>query len=670
MIPEIGHYALILALVMAVVQGTVPLIGAWRRDATWMALARPAVAGQFLFVSLAFGCLMYAYVVSDFSVANVAQNSHSAKPLLYKYTAVWGNHEGSMLLWVWILALYGIAVAVFGSNLPPQMRARVLAIQGLVGVGFLLFSLGTSNPFLRLDPAPLDGRDLNPLLQDPGLAFHPPLLYFGYVGLSMAFSFAIAALIEGRVDPAWARWVRPWTLASWTALTGGIVLGSWWAYYELGWGGFWFWDPVENASFMPWLMATALLHSAIVAEKRDALKSWTVLLAILAFSLSLLGTFLVRSGVLTSVHSFASDPARGVYILIFLFIVVGGSLALYAWRAPALKAGGTFRPISREGTLVLNNLLLVTGCATVLIGTLYPLVLDVVTGAKVSVGPPFFGATFVPLMVPLVLLTAAGPLMAWKRADLPGVVSRLAVAFVAAAAIVILVFALQGGPWGAVLGLAIAAWLFVGVLAEFAARVRLFRLPLAESARRALRLPRAAWGMSLAHAGLAIIIAGLVGASSWRTESVQVMRVGETVEIGGYSLLMTGVGEVQGPNYVAEQAEFRIERNGALVALLYPEKRFYPVQGTPTTEAAIHTTWLADLYVVIGDPAESGGIATRIYYNPLVPWIWLGALVMMVGGAVSLSDRRHRIGAPARRRASASSAGRPAAQGAGTAGSA
>ena len=473
MIPEIGHYALILALVLAFMQAVFPLLGAWRREAGWIASAVPAACAQFLFVSLAIGCLMHAFVVSDFSVATVAANSHSAKPLLYKFTGVWGNHEGSLLLWVWILAVYGLAVAVFGRNLPPSFRALVLGVQALVGLGFLVFLVATSNPFLRLDPAPLDGRDLNPLLQDPGLAFHPPLLYLGYVGLSLTFSFAVAALIEGRVEPAWARWVRPWTLFSWCALTAGIALGSWWAYYELGWGGFWFWDPVENASFMPWLAATALLHSAVVAEKRDALKSWTVLLAILAFSLSLLGTFLVRSGVLTSVHSFANDPLRGVYILAFLVIVVGGSLTLYAWRAPAMTAGSSFRVASREGALLVNNLLLALGCATVFIGTLYPLVLDAVSGEKVSVGPPFFESTFAIVSIPLLLVMAAGPLMAWKRAGFGALIVRLSAPAAAAVAVAGLVLALRGGPWGAAVGMALAAWLVGGVLVEFAERIRL-----------------------------------------------------------------------------------------------------------------------------------------------------------------------------------------------------
>ena len=653
MIPEIGHFALILALAMALVQAAAPplgaRLGARLGDGGLTALARPAAAAQFVFLSVALGCLMHGFVVSDFSVVTVADNSHSAKPLLYKITGTWGNHEGSMLLWVWILAAYGAMVAAFGRNLPPSFRARVLGVQALIGLGFLVFIVATSNPFLRLDPAPFNGGDLNPLLQDPGLAFHPPLLYLGYVGLSTAFSFAVAALIEGRVDAAWARWVRPWTLLSWCALTAGIALGSWWAYYELGWGGFWFWDPVENASFMPWLMATALLHSSIVAEKRDSLKSWTVLLAILGFSLSLLGTFLVRSGVLTSVHSFASDPSRGVYILVFLVIVVGGSLTLYAWRAPGMRAGGSFRPLSRESSLLVNNLLLAVGCATVFIGTLYPLILDALADEKVSVGPPFFESTFVPLMIPLLLMMAAGPLMAWKRAGAAAVLRRLALALLAGAAVAAAVAASGGGPWGAVLGMALAGWVAAGVLTEVAERVRLFRVPLAESARRALGLPRAAWAMSIAHLGVAVLVVGTVGAGNWQTEREQVLRPGDSLALAGYDFALLGVGDVPGPNYVARRGQVRVTQDGEEIALLLPERRHYPVQDTWTTEAAIHTTWLADLYVVVGEDAPGGGTAIRVHHNPLVPWIWIGALTMVAGGAVSLTDRRHRIGAPARR---------------------
>ena len=657
MIPEIGHYALILALFAALIQGTLPLAGAHRGDVAWMALARPAAGIQFIFILTAFLALMHAYVTSDFSVLNVVNNSHSAKPLLYKISGVWGNHEGSMVLWMLILSLFGCAVALFGGNLPPTLRARVLAVQGLIGTGFLLFMLFTSNPFERVFPAPLDGNDLNPLLQDPGLAFHPPFLYLGYVGFSMAFSFAIAALIEGRVDAAWARWVRPWTLVAWCSLTLGIALGSWWAYYELGWGGWWFWDPVENASFMPWLAGTALLHSATVAEKRDALKSWTILLAIITFSLSLIGTFLVRSGVLTSVHTFAQDPTRGLFILGLLIIAIGGSLTLYALRAPAMKAGGLFAPISREGSLVLNNLLLMTAAATVFLGTLYPLVLDAVGGGTVSVGPPYFTATFVPLMVPMIVLMAIAPMLAWKRGDLAGAFTRLRLAAAVVVVIALGTWYLKSeGPILAVLGLALAGWLFTGTLIEFSGRLKLFRISMRESLRRAAHLPRATYGMTIAHAGIAIVVAGITASSAWQTEKIQVLRPGETVEVAGYIFTFEGTQELQGPNYTIERGTFQVSRDGAPIARLFPERRFYPVQGRQTTEAAIYTTWFADLYAVIGDADGEDGRVTRLYHNPLVPWIWVGAVVMAMGGAVSLSDRRHRVGAPARRRAAAASA--------------
>ncbi len=651
MIPEIGHFALVLALMVSIVQGSVPFAGAARGATRWMDLARPAAYLQLLFVATAFLALMYAYVVSDFTVSNVVRNSHSLKPMLYKVTGVWGNHEGSMLLWVLILATFGAAVAAFGRNLPPTLRARVLSVQAWIAIGFLTFTLFTSNPFARVFPPPADGQDLNPLLQDPGLAFHPPMLYMGYVGFSMAFSFAVAALIEGRVDAAWARWVRPWTLAAWCFLTVGIALGSWWAYYELGWGGWWFWDPVENASFMPWLVGTALLHSAIVVEKRDALKTWTILLAILTFSLSLIGTFIVRSGVISSVHSFASDPQRGLFILLLLFVTIGGSLLLFALRAPVLKAGGLFAPISREGALVLNNLLLSTACATVFLGTLYPLFLEALTGDKVSVGPPFYDKTFVPIMVPLVAAMALGPLLSWKRADLAGVLGRLRLAFAAAALAALLALYLQGGPVLTVLAMGLAAWLFAGALVEWAGRIRLFRAPLGDSLRRARHLPRAAHGTALAHAGLAIAIAGMVGATNWKAEEVRTMRPGESVELAGYAYRFDGVEQVEGPNYSADKATFTVStRDGDFVTRLFPEKRLYPVQRMPTTEAAIHTTGMADLYAVIGDADGQGGWTVRIFHQPMIPWMWAGALVMILGGAVSLSDRRLRVGAPARRR--------------------
>jgi cytochrome c-type biogenesis protein CcmF len=663
MIPELGHYALVLALFVALVQSVVPLVGAATGNATWMAVARPAAIGQLLLILVAYAALTWAYVVSDFSVSNVVQNSHSLKPMLYKVSGVWGNHEGSMVLWGLMLAGFGAAVALFGRNLPPTLRARVLSIQGLIGVGFLLFVLITSNPFIRVIPAPLDGNDLNPLLQDPGLAFHPPFLYAGYVGFSMAFSFAIAALIEGRVDPAWARWVRPWTLLAWAALTLGIAMGSWWAYYELGWGGWWFWDPVENASLMPWLAGTALLHSATVVEKRDALKSWTILLAIITFSLSLMGTFLVRSGVLTSVHAFAVDPARGVFILGLLIAATGGSLLLYSVRAPSLKAGGLFAPISREGSLVLNNLLLSTATATVFIGTLYPLFLDVLELGKVSVGPPFFNATFLPLAMPMVVAMVVSPFLAWKRGDLGGALARLwsaglaTLVVIAAAAYV----TAGKGPILALAGIGLAAWAFFGSLAELAERIRLFRIPLKDSFNRAIHLPRSAWGMTLAHAFLGMSIAGMTGTSAWQTEAIRSMQPGDSAEVAGYHIHFDRIGHHEGPNFSADQGRFTVTKDGRHIAVLTPERRFYPVSRMTTTEAAIHTTWMSDVYVALGDPTQNGAAWTvRMYHHPLVPWIWIGAIGMALGGMVSLSDRRFRIGAPERRRAAARPAVQPA----------
>jgi cytochrome c-type biogenesis protein CcmF len=649
MITEIGHFALVLALCVALLQAVLPLYGAARGDGALIAWARPAALAQFLFVALAFFALMHAYAVSDFSLANVAANSNSTKPLLYKLTGVWSNHEGSMLLWVFILALFGAAVALFGQNLPPALRARVLAVQAMIGVGFLLFILFTSNPFLRLWPVPADGMGLNPILQDRGLAFHPPCLYLGYVGFSISFCFAIAALIEGRVDPAWARWVRPWTLAAWCALTVGIAMGSWWAYYTLGWGGWWFWDPVENASFMPWLVGTALLHSAVVVEKREALKTWTILLAIIAFSLSLVGTFLVRSGVLTSVHAFASDPMRGVVILLLLSLYTGGALLLFAWRAPQLQGGGLFAPISREGGLLLNNLLLTTAAATVFLGTLYPLLLDVVAHQKVSVGPPFYNMTFVPIMVPLLIAMAVGPLLPWKRGDLLGALSRLKLAFVVTAAAALVTLAATGArSIGAACGLALAAWLFAATLTELAERIRLVAEPRG-ALRRALHLPRATWGMTLAHAGMAVVIAGITGSNAWTEERIVDARPGDRIALAGYTVVLDAVNEVSGPDYTATRADMRLLRDDREIAVLNPEKRFFPVENGSATGVAIRTNLLSDVYAVIGDPDGKGGYTLRLYWNPLVPWIWLGAAAMALGGIVSLTDRRHRVGAPARR---------------------
>ncbi len=648
MIVELGHFALILGLMVALFQATVPLVGAARGDRQWMAFAGPAAMTQALLAIASFSALTYAYVVSDFSVLNVAANSHSQKPMLYKISGVWGNHEGSMMLWVLILALYGLAVAVFGRNLPPSLKARVLGIQALIALGFYLFILYTSNPFERVFPPPMDGRGLNPLLQDPGLAFHPPLLYLGYVGFSIAFSFAIAALIEGRVDAAWARWVRPWTLAAWGSLTGGIVLGSWWAYYELGWGGWWFWDPVENASFMPWLVGTALLHSSIVVEKRNTLKGWTIFLSIVAFSFSLLGTFIVRSGVLSSVHSFASDPARGVFILALLLIVVGGSFTLFAIRGPQLKSGGLFQPVSREGSLLLNNLLMTVAAAAVLLGTLYPLFLDAVGGGKVSVGAPFFNAVFIPLMVPAIVVMAIGPLLAWKRGDLGRALKQLVVALVAVVVVMVVnIVLVERASILSVMGIGLGAWLIVGTLVEIGVRTKLFKVGFGQSLRRLVNIPRSAWGMTLAHAGLGVAVLGMVGSTVWSLESIQVMKPGENVEVAGYTYTFRGVRQVQGPNYVATVGAMEVTDNGRPYTVLYPENRVYPVQGRPTTEAAIETTLAADLYVALGNKDEdTGGYVVRIYHKPLVLWLWVGSLMLVLGSLVSLSDRRHRIGAP------------------------
>tara|TARA_R110002110_G_scaffold415612_2_gene651706 strand:+ start:166123 stop:168153 length:2031 start_codon:yes stop_codon:yes gene_type:complete len=655
MIAEIGQYVLIVALVLAAVQAVLPLWGAARGAAGLMAVGDRTAVAQVVALMIAFGALTHGFVTSDFSLAVVYQNSHSLKPMFYKITGVWGNHEGSMLLWVLVLALFSAAVAIFGRNLPPTLKARVLSIQAMIGFAFLAFIIFTSNPFARLSPAPFDGTGLNPLLQDPGLAFHPPLLYLGYVGFSMAFSFAVAALIEGRVDAAWARWVRPWTLAAWTFLTAGIALGSWWAYYELGWGGWWFWDPVENASFMPWLFGTALLHSSIVVEKRDALKSWTILLAILTFSMSLLGTFLVRSGVLTSVHAFATDPERGVFILAILALTIGGALTLFAVRAPGMKGGGLFAPVSREGALVVNNMVLTVAAATVLLGTLYPLILEALSGgeSRVSVGPPFFNATFAPIMVPLVLLMALGPLMAWKRGNMRTASRKLVPAGIAALLAIVATFVLvPDGPALAPFAMGLAAWLGVGTVAEWGDRIKLFSSHPADALRRLSGLPRSASGMTLAHLGLAILIVGITGSSAWRAELVTTLVPGETVEGVGYAVTLESVTEGLGPNYSFERGTLLISKDDTPVATLVTERRFFPVANQTTTEAGIHTRWLSDLYGVIGErgrtPGTSNAWTVRFFVNPLVPWIWLGSLVMVLGGFLSLSDRRHRVGAPRR----------------------
>ena len=644
MIIEIGHFALILALCVALCQASIPLFGVARGNYGAMLVGTTGALAQFLLVGIAMLALMHAYVTSDFSVINVIENSHTDKPLLYKITGVWGNHEGSMLLWVFMLALCGAAVASFSNNLPPALRALVLSVQGMIAVGFLSFILLTSNPFLRTATPPANGQGLNPVLQDPGLAFHPPFLYLGYVGFSVSFAFAVAALIEGRVDAAWARWVRPWALASWCALTVGIALGSWWAYYTLGWGGWWFWDPVENASLMPWLAGTALIHSSIVVEKRNALKSWTILLAIITFSLSLVGTFLVRSGVLSSVHAFAVDPARGMFILLLLMVAIGGSLLLFALRAPALQPGGVFAPISREGALVLNNLLLATAAATVFLGTLYPLFLDVMGGDKLTVGAPFFNKTFGPLMVPVLLAMVVGPMLAWKRGDLAAVMQRLWLAFAGALAAAVLAYVLAGGSHVlALLGLGLAGWTGTGVLVEWADRVQLFRTGLGNSWRRALGMPRAAHGMTLAHFGLAITVAG-ISATAFDIELIDTVKIGGTLPLGQYQITLEKVEQQQGPNYIADNATIVVREGGTVIATMHPQRRFFTLQQQTTSQTAIRTGIGADLYVALGDPADATTWTVRAFWKPLVSWIWFGALVMAFGGLVSLSDRRWRVG--------------------------
>jgi cytochrome c-type biogenesis protein CcmF len=647
MIAELGHFALVLALVLALVQSTVPFWGALRGDRRLSAVAPYAAVTQFLLVGIAFAALVHAYIVSDFSLLNVVENSHSAKPLIYKVSGAWGNHEGSMLLWVLILALFGALVAAFGTNLPDRLRALVLAVQAWIASAFLLFILLTSNPFARLLDPPLEGNDLNPVLQDIGLAVHPPLLYLGYVGCSISFAFAVAALIEGKIDAAWARWVRPWTLAAWMFLTLGIAMGSYWAYYELGWGGFWFWDPVENASLMPWLAATALLHSAVVMEKRNALKIWTILVAILAFSLSLIGTFLVRSGVLTSVHAFATDPTRGVFILAILCVFIGGALALFAFRAGALAPGGIFAPISREGALIVNNIFLTAAAATVIVGTLYPLVLEAVTGDKISVGAPFYNLTFAPLVVPLLLIVPFGPMLAWKRGDLRAAAERLMAAFgVALLAGIAAAAAYGGGPVLALCGIALGAWVVAGAFSELAYRVKLGTVPLADSLRRAVGLPRAAYGSVFAHAGVGVMVLGIVAATTWPTETILTMRPGDTVDVGARTLTLDGFLPRAGPNYLENAVRFTVRSGGNEVAVMAPSKRRFNARATETTEAAIETFGLSQLYVSLGDIDNDGSVTVRIYWKPLVTLIWIGPVIMAFGGLISLSDRRLRVGAP------------------------
>ena len=648
MTTELGHFALILAFMVAIFQMIVPLVGAHRGNSAWMAVADTAATTQFLLTAFSFAVLTWAFVNSDFSLNLVTANSHTDKPMLYKITGVWGNHEGSLLLWVLILTLFGACASWFGGNLPPTLKARVLAVQSSVAAAFFAFILFTSNPFTRLAVPPMNGQDLNPLLQDPGLAFHPPFLYLGYVGLSMAFSFAVAALIEGRVDAAWGRWVRPWTLAAWVFLTIGIGLGSWWAYYELGWGGFWFWDPVENASLMPWLIAAALLHSAIVVEKREALKSWTILLAILAFGFSLIGTFIVRSGVLTSVHAFANDPERGVFILMILCFFMGGALLLFALRAGAMEAKGVFSMVSRESGLVLNNLLLAVSTFVVFIGTIWPLVIEMFTDRTVSVGPPFFNMAFTPFALAMAVAMPLGGMLAWKRAKLDRAALQLIPALFLAIAVGLLVWAIYSGKSAlAPIGIALSVWLVAGSLLDLWSRTG--RGAVSGRFARLWRLPRADWGKATAHAGVGITMFGVAALTGYQLEDIRVAEPGQPYQVGTYEIELLSVAQnVQGPNYISTMAHVSVrDAQGQQIALLHPEKRIYPVAGMPTTEAGIVSGWTRDVYLALGDPQPSGGWALRTWIKPFANWIWGGTIIMALGGLLSLSDRRYRVAAGA-----------------------
>ncbi|HEX6861047.1 MAG TPA: heme lyase CcmF/NrfE family subunit [Caulobacteraceae bacterium] len=648
MIVEIGAFCLTLALAASAAQAVLSGLGV--RSRTLAGAGNGAAVVAFVATLGAFKALIWAFVTSDFSVANVAANSHTEKPLLYKVAGAWGSHEGSMLLWCLALTAFGAAVALFGRGLPARLKARVVSVQGALGVLFLAYTVFASNPLARLASVPIEGRSLNPLLQDPALAFHPPFLYAGYVGFSVVFSFAVAGLIEGRIDAAWARWVRPWTLAAWSFLTVGITLGAFWAYYELGWGGWWFWDPVENASFMPWLVGTALLHSAIVTEKRGALPGWTVFLALAAFTFSMLGGFLVRSGVLTSVHTFAVDPTRGVLLLSILGITCGVGFGLFAWRAPALNPGGVFAPISRESSLVLNNILLSAATATVLLGTLYPLIREAMGGETVSVGPPYFNLTFLPLMAVAFLVLPFGPLLAWKRGDAAGAAQRLWVAALVALGAALVAFALVSPRKAlASLGVGIGFWLIAGAVAELAERTRAFRLPWGEVRRRLTGLPRGAWGMTLAHAGLGVFVLGAAFESSWKVEAAQVLTLGQSLDVGAYHLRLDDVGAVDGPNYLAERAVITATRAGRPVCTATPERRAYYAGGQTTSEVYICPRGIDQLYIVLGERRAGKTWLVRAYFNPWVQLIFLGPLLMALGGVISLSDRRLRIGVGARR---------------------
>jgi cytochrome c-type biogenesis protein CcmF len=642
MIPELGHFSLIIALFLALALGVLPILGAARNNPILMGLARPLAFGQFVFIALAFAALAYSFLHNDFSVLYVAEHSNSGLPLHYRFAAIWGGHEGSLLLWVTMLSVWAAAVATFSNHLPEEMVARVLGVMGLIAVGFILFMLFTSNPFDRLLPAAADGQELNPLLQDPGLVIHPPMLYMGYVGFSVAFAFAIAALLGGKLDATWARWSRPWTTVAWVFLTTGVMLGSWWAYYELGWGGWWFWDPVENASFMPWLVGTALMHSLAVTEKRGAFKSWTVLLAIAAFSLSLLGTFLVRSGVLTSVHSFATDPKRGVFILSFLVIVIGSSLLLFAWRAPRIGLGGKFDMVSRESMLLSNNVLLSVAAASVFIGTLYPLFMDALGMGKLSVGAPYFEAVFVPLMALAILMMGLGALARWKQSSIPELAKRVRWGF-AAAVILAVLLPLIFKHWTPMIafGLLLAFWVIASLVVSLQQRWS----GQGTFIQRVRNQSLSYYGMQLAHLGVAVFIIGVTVVKGYETERDVRMNVGDTVNAGGYMFSFDGVRDVQGPNYMATEAHFTVTRDGKRVTELLPQKRHYNASGMPMTEAAIDTGLFRDLYVSMGEPIENtnNAWAVRVYYKPFVVWIWVGCLLMALGGALAISDRRYRV---------------------------
>lgn len=644
---ELGHFALILAFAIAALS-TVGGYAFWRSGQRIALVLSQGAVLQFILVAVAFAALIQAFVTSDFSLLLAASHSHSLKPLIFKISGVWGNHEGSMILWIFILVAFGAMVAAFGRRLPSDLLALVLATQSLLTAAFSGFTIFTSNPFARLIPAPFEGNDLNPVLQDIGLAIHPPLLYAGYVGFSICFSFAVAALVSGRIDQAWARWVRPWTMLSWTFLTLGIAMGSYWAYYELGWGGWWFWDPVENASFMPWLAGTALLHSALVMEKRNALKIWTIFLSIITFSLSLLGTFLVRSGILTSVHTFASDPTRGLVILTLLALVIGGAFALFAFRASTLRQGGLFAPVSREGALILNNLFLATAVGAVLVGTLYPLLLDALAGTTISVGAPFFNLTFGALMAPLLLVLPFGPLLAWKRADIISAAQRLIGAAALALFATILISALSGSAISlAPLGLLLGFWVAFGAIAELIDRSKLGRIPLGESGRRLIGLPRSAWSTAIAHFGIGITVLSIVATTAWETELVTTLNPGESAELSGYTVAFDSFAQVPGPNYISDEGRFTVTAPGGETRQMLADRRTYVASGMPTTEAAIETYGFSQLYLQLGEPLDDTHVV-RIWHKPYITLIWLGALLMAFAGFLSLTDRRMRVGAPRR----------------------